>query len=63
MAARVPWNYFNTNPVHVLRTVHFPSIVVPPLYPYCPGKEYMQGGMSAAVDGAAEHSGTAAAAL
>jgi hypothetical protein len=45
VAAQVPWNYFNTNPVHVLRTIHFPSIVVPPVYAYSPGKEYMQGGM------------------
>lgn len=52
VAARVPWNYFNTNPVHVLRCVHFPSIVVPPVYPYAPGKEYMQGGMFADYDDA-----------
>ena len=54
-------NYFNTNHAHVLRTLHFPSIVgaselcaptrfelklskvVPPVYPYLPGKEYLHG--------------------
>jgi hypothetical protein len=52
VAAQVPWNFFNTNPVHVLRTIHFPSIVVPPVYAYAPGKEYMQGGMFADYDDA-----------
>jgi len=49
-ASLTPYNYFNTNPVHVLRTLHFPSIVVPPLYPYLPGKEYLQGGTFADYD-------------
>eukprot|EP00928_Gymnodinium_smaydae_P018664 TRINITY_DN17112_c0_g4_i1.p1 TRINITY_DN17112_c0_g4~~TRINITY_DN17112_c0_g4_i1.p1 ORF type:complete len:901 (-),score=190.39 TRINITY_DN17112_c0_g4_i1:82-2670(-) len=44
VASLVPYNYFNANPVHVLRTLHFPSVVVPPIYPYLPGKEYLQGG-------------------
>ncbi|CAE7564841.1 MAP2B [Symbiodinium natans] len=40
-------NYFNTNHAHVLRTLHFPSIVVPPVYPHLPGKEYLNGGQFA----------------
>jgi hypothetical protein len=50
VASLVPYNYFNTNPVHVLRTLHFPSIVVPPIYPFMPGKEYLQGGQFADYD-------------
>jgi len=50
VASLMPYNYFNTNPVHVLRTLHFPSIVVPPLYPLVPGKEYLQGGQFADYD-------------
>jgi len=50
VASLMPYNYFNTNPVHVLRTLHFPSIVVPPLYPFVPGKEYLQGGQFADYD-------------
>jgi hypothetical protein len=45
-----PSNYFNTNSVHVLRALHFPSIVVPPIYPYMPGKEYLHGGQFADYD-------------
>lgn len=45
-----PANFFNTNPVHVLRTLHFPSIVVPPIYPHKPGKEYLNGGQFADYD-------------
>jgi hypothetical protein len=45
-----PQNFFNTNPVHVLRTLHFPSIVVPPIYPHKPGKEYLNGGQFADYD-------------
>merc|ERR1719471_1404511 len=50
VASLIPCNYFNTNPVHVLRTLHFPSIVVPPIYPFAPGKEYLQGGQFADYD-------------
>merc|ERR1740120_387524 len=50
VASLMPYNYFNTNPVHVLRTLHFPSIVVPPIYPFLPGKEYLQGGQFADYD-------------
>lgn len=50
VASLMPYNYFNTNPVHVLRTLHFPSIVVPPLYPLVPGKEYLHGGQFADYD-------------
>jgi hypothetical protein len=50
VASLVPYNYFNTNPVHVLRTLHFPSIVVPPIYPFMSGKEYLQGGQFADYD-------------
>merc|ERR1712187_18303 len=50
VASLVPYNYFNTNPVHVLRTLHFPSIVVPPIYPFKSGKEYLQGGQFADYD-------------
>merc|ERR1711977_789507 len=50
VASLTPYNYFNTNPIHVLRAMHFPSIVVPPLYPYMPGKEYLQGGQFADYD-------------
>jgi len=50
VASLVPSNYFNTNPVHVLRALHFPSIVVPPIYPYLPGKEYLHGGQFADYD-------------
>merc|ERR1712085_69820 len=50
VASLMPYNYFNMNPVHVLRTLHFPSIVVPPLYPLVPGKEYLQGGQFADYD-------------
>lgn len=50
VASLVPYNYFNTNPVHVLRVLHFPSIVVPPIYPAAPGKEYLQGGQFADYD-------------
>lgn len=50
VASLSPCNYFNTNPVHVLRSLHFPSIVVPPIYPYAPGKEYLQGGQFADYD-------------
>jgi len=44
VASQIPYNYFNTNPVHVLRALHFPSIMAPPIFPYRPGKEYLQGG-------------------
>eukprot|EP00933_Yihiella_yeosuensis_P054396 TRINITY_DN52828_c0_g1_i1.p1 TRINITY_DN52828_c0_g1~~TRINITY_DN52828_c0_g1_i1.p1 ORF type:complete len:257 (-),score=11.97 TRINITY_DN52828_c0_g1_i1:59-805(-) len=47
VASFTPYNYFNTNNAHVLRTLHFPSIVVPPIYPCAPGKEYLQGGQFA----------------
>jgi len=50
VASLTPSNYFNTNPVHVLRALHFPSIVVPPIYPYLPGKEYLHGGQFADYD-------------
>jgi len=50
VASLMPYNFFNTNPVHVLRTLHFPSIVVPPIYPFSPGKEYLQGGQFADYD-------------
>uniref|UniRef100_A0A7S4V312 CSC1/OSCA1-like cytosolic domain-containing protein n=1 Tax=Alexandrium monilatum TaxID=311494 RepID=A0A7S4V312_9DINO len=50
VASLLPYNYFNTNPVHVLRSLHFPSIVVPPIYPFLPGKEYLQGGQFADYD-------------
>merc|ERR1711870_181206 len=50
VASLMPYNYFNTNPIHVLRTLHFPSIVVPPIYPHLPGKEYLQGGQFADYD-------------
>lgn len=50
VASLVPFNYFNTNAVHVLRAMHFPSIVVPPIYPYMPGKEYLHGGQFADYD-------------
>lgn len=50
VASLMPYNYFNTNPVHVLRTLHFPSIVVPPIYPHLAGKEYLQGGQFADYD-------------
>mmetsp|Transcript_134691 Transcript_134691/g.234036 ORF Transcript_134691/g.234036 Transcript_134691/m.234036 type:complete len:824 (-) Transcript_134691:88-2559(-) len=50
VASLAPYNYFNTNPVHVLRALHFPSIVVPPIYPYVPGKEYLHGGQFADYD-------------
>merc|ERR1719460_679999 len=50
VASLTPYNYFNSNPVHVLRSLQFPSIVVPPIYPYRPGKEYMQGGQFADYD-------------
>lgn len=50
VASLMPYNYFNTNPVHVLRTLHFPSLVVPPIYPFAPGKEYLQGGQFADYD-------------
>jgi len=50
VASLVPYNFFNTNPVHVLRTIHFPSIVVPPIYPWRSGKEYLQGGQFADYD-------------
>eukprot|EP00930_Biecheleria_cincta_P098968 TRINITY_DN90620_c0_g1_i1.p1 TRINITY_DN90620_c0_g1~~TRINITY_DN90620_c0_g1_i1.p1 ORF type:complete len:841 (-),score=112.30 TRINITY_DN90620_c0_g1_i1:60-2582(-) len=50
VASLVPYNYFNTNHAHVLRTLHFPSIVVPPIYPFSPGKEYLQGGQFADYD-------------
>jgi len=50
VASLAPYNYFNSNHVHVLRTLHFPSIVVPPIYPYAPGKEYLQGGQFADYD-------------
>jgi len=50
VASLTPYNYFNLNPVHVLRTLHFPSIVVPPVYPYLPGKEYLHGGQFADYD-------------
>jgi hypothetical protein len=50
VASLTPANYFNTNPVHVLRALHFPSIVVPPIYPYVPGKEYLHGGQFADYD-------------
>jgi len=50
VASLMPYNFFNTNPVHVLRTLHFPSIVVPPIYPCRPGKEYLQGGQFADYD-------------
>jgi hypothetical protein len=50
VASLMPHNYFNTNPVHVLRCMHFPSIVVPPIYPHRPGKEYLQGGQFADYD-------------
>lgn len=51
-ATIAPYNYFNTNHVHVLRCMHFPSILVPPIFPYVPGKEYLQGGQFADNDGA-----------
>jgi hypothetical protein len=50
VASLTSYNYFNTNPVHVLRALHFPSIVVPPIYPYLPGKEYLHGGQFADYD-------------
>jgi len=50
VASLIPYNYFNTNPVHVLRSLHFPSLVVPPIYPFAPGKEYLQGGQFADYD-------------
>jgi len=50
VASLVPYNYFNTNHAHVLRTLHFPSIVVPPIYPFSAGKEYLQGGQFADYD-------------
>lgn len=50
VASLLPYNYFNNNPVHVLRTLHFPSIVVPPLYPFLHGKEYLHGGQFADYD-------------
>lgn len=50
VASLLPYNYFNTNPVHVLRSLHFPSIVVPPIYPFVSGKEYLQGGQFADYD-------------
>lgn len=50
VASLAPYNYFNSNHVHVLRTLHFPSIVVPPIYAYSPGKEYLQGGQFADYD-------------
>ncbi|CAJ1340072.1 unnamed protein product, partial [Effrenium voratum] len=50
VASMVPCNYFNTNHAHVLRTLHFPSIVVPPIYPHLPGKEYLHGGQFADYD-------------
>lgn len=50
VASLTPCNFFNTNHAHVLRTLHFPSIVVPPIYPFLPGKEYLQGGQFADYD-------------
>merc|ERR1712224_628017 len=50
VASFMPCNYFNSNPVHVLRALHWPNIVVPPIYPYSPGKEYLQGGQFADYD-------------
>ncbi|CAE8738062.1 unnamed protein product [Polarella glacialis] len=50
VASLAPYNYFNTNHAHVLRTLHFPSIVVPPIYPFAPGKEYLHGGQFADYD-------------
>merc|ERR1719321_1341329 len=50
VSSLMPCNYFNTNPVHVLRALHFPSIVVPPIYPHLPGKEYLHGGQFADYD-------------
>lgn len=50
VASLAPYNYFNTNYVHTLRALHFPSIVVPPIYPYASGKEYLQGGQFADYD-------------
>lgn len=50
VASLMPYNYFNMNHVHVLRVLHFPSIVVPPIYPFLPGKEYLQGGQFADYD-------------
>jgi len=47
VAAVTACNYFNTNYAHVLRTLHFPSIVVPPVYPHLAGKEYLHGGQFA----------------
>ena len=50
VASILPCNYFNTNHAHVLRTLHFPSIVIPPIYPHLPGKEYLHGGQFADYD-------------
>ncbi|CAK9084901.1 unnamed protein product [Durusdinium trenchii] len=50
VASILPCNYFNTNHAHVLRTLHFPSIVIPPVYPHLPGKEYLHGGQFADYD-------------
>mmetsp|Transcript_92705 Transcript_92705/g.247878 ORF Transcript_92705/g.247878 Transcript_92705/m.247878 type:complete len:735 (-) Transcript_92705:40-2244(-) len=50
VASMTPFNYFNTNKIHVLRALHFPSLAVPPIYPCVPGKEYLHGGQFADFD-------------